>query len=194
MANKPSPDTNPVECIIESAIRLAVSQGWRHVSMHEIADEAALSLVELRQHLPAKNDFPKLLATFVDQQIIDEMSAAESSEPPRERIFDVFMTRFDKLTPYRDGIAAIMCNCLIDPIALAKQLGALRSSMIAMMGVAQISVTGPCGALRLKGALLIYASVFRVWLKDESSDLSKTMVALDKALTQADKIAQHLPA
>ena len=194
MAKKPTPKTDPIELIIISVMNLAARHGWRHVSMQDIADETGLSLPELRQHIPVKNDFLKLFVTFVDQQVLDEVGTLESQEPPRERLFDVLMTRFEKLSPYRDGIAALMRDGLVDPIALAKQFCILRQSMAAMLAAAEIPTSGPFGALRLKGALILYASVFRIWLKDESTDLSKTMAALDKALTQLDKWARRIPA
>ena len=43
---------------------------------------------------------------------------------------------------------------------------------------------GPCGS---RGWARIYACALRVWLKDESADLSKTMAELDKRLGQVER-------
>lgn len=45
------------------------------------------------------------------------------------------------------------------------------------------------GILKTKGLSLVYLNTVRVWLRDETPDLSKTMAALDKNLQRADQAA-----
>jgi hypothetical protein len=40
----------------------------------------------------------------------------------------------------------------------------------------------------VKGLSVVYLSVLRVWLQDETADQSKTMAALDRALRQGEQI------
>jgi len=43
------------------------------------------------------------------------------------------------------------------------------------------------GRLRVKGLSALYLSTLRVWFRDDSDDLSKTMAALDRGLSRIDR-------
>ena len=62
-----------------------------------------------------------------------------------------------------------------------------------MLEAAGIPSDGIAGALRVKGLGVIYLMVFRVWLTDDSADLSRTMAALDARLRQAEQFSNSLP-
>ena len=49
------------------------------------------------------------------------------------------------------------------------------------------AASGLRGAFRIEGLGAIYGAAMRVWLKDETDDLSKTMAELDKRLGQAER-------
>ena len=74
---------------------------------------------------------------------------------------------------------------------LALAIGpALRRSMAAMLEAASVPSEGLGGALRQNGLLAIHYAVSRVYDKDETTDLSKTMAALDSRLKTAERWAQ----
>ena len=74
---------------------------------------------------------------------------------------------------------------------LALAMGpALRRSMAAMLEAASVPSEGLSGALRQNGLLAIHYAVSRVYDKDETTDLSKTMAALDSRLKMAERWAQ----
>ena len=62
-----------------------------------------------------------------------------------------------------------------------------------MLEAAGIPSDGIAGVLRVKGLGVIYLMVFRVWLTDDSADLSRTMAALDSRLRQAEQFSNSLP-
>ena len=62
-----------------------------------------------------------------------------------------------------------------------------------MLEAAGIPSDGIAGALRVKGLAVIYLMVFKVWLTDDSADLSRTMAALDARLRQAEQFSNSLP-
>ena len=113
---------------------------------------------------------------------------ASGEESPRDRLFDVLMRRFDGLEPMKPALRAI-AESRIDPLPTLVALAALPQSMRWMMEAAGLSPTGPGGTLQLSGLCLLYAAVFRVWLRDEGADLDKTMRALDQALRRAEPFA-----
>lgn len=190
-----SSDKKDIEpLVLASAFRLALADGWKHVTMSAIAKDADLSLTELRSVLPSKQALPRLLSAEINRQVEADYVPAEPPEPVRERLFDLLMTRFEKLTPYREGLASVTRDGLMDPFFVINQLCAVRSSMVHLMTLTQLSTDGPFGKIRLKGLSFIYVSVFRIWLRDDTKDLSKTMSELDKALDKADRIAKRIPA
>jgi hypothetical protein len=66
----------------------------------------------------------------------------------------------------------------------------LRRSMAAMLEAASVASDGLPGALRQNGLLAIHYAVSRVFDRDETQDLSKTMAALDNRLKTAERWSQ----
>ena len=117
-------------------------------------------------------------------------SRSDPEETARDRLFDVMMRRYDALRPHRAALGAIRRAGTRDPL-LALALGpALRRSMAAMLEAASLPSDGLSGALRQNGLLAIHYAVSRVFDRDETADLSKTMAALDSRLKMAERWAQ----
>jgi len=92
-----------------------------------------------------------------------------------------------------DLIAAVNRNMAAAPITLDQALAmgpALRRSMAAMLEAASVPSDGLGGALRQNGLLAIHYAVSRVYDRDDTADLSKTMAALDSRLKMAERWAQ----
>ena len=102
------------------------------------------------------------------------------------------MRRFDVLQPDRSAVRAIIRDSLCDPLAVLCQGPMLLCSMASMLEAAGLSSAGLNGALRTKGLALVYLVALRAWLKDDSTDLAKTMAVLDRGLRQAEKMAAFL--
>lgn len=62
-----------------------------------------------------------------------------------------------------------------------------------MLTAAGISAEGWSGLLRVQGLVTLWLATLRVWLKDESEDMSKTMAALDRNLRRAEGVLQRMP-
>jgi hypothetical protein len=100
------------------------------------------------------------------------------------------MRRYDAQRPYREALAAIRRASARDPMLALAMAPALRRSMAAMLEAASVPSEGLGGALRQNGLLAIHYAVSRVYDKDETTDLSKTMAALDSRLKTAERWAQ----
>jgi len=175
--------------IVEAALRLAAVQGWRDTTMADISAEAGVSLADVRSRFASKHCILAAYSRMVDETVLAGTDPDIGLEPVRDRLFDVLIRRFDALAPHREGLAAIANDLRRDPPAMACLMaGPVRTSMAWTLEAARIAPWGPLAPLQLKGMGLIYFSVLRVWLKDDSEDLSPTMAALDKALSRADSI------
>lgn len=174
----------PEERLVDAALRLAERQGWRRTGMAAIAGEAGLPLDEAYAACRSK---AALLAAFTRR--IDRAALAgakgEGEGPWRDRLFDTLMRRFDALQPHKPALAAILRDSLGDPQALlaAPQL---LNSMAWMLEAAGLSAAGWRGRLRVRLLMALYLSVLRIFLRDDSPDLTKTMAALDQRLRRAE--------
>jgi hypothetical protein len=75
-----------------------------------------------------------------------------------------------------------------DPAFALALNGPASNSMRFMLEAAGIGTSGPLGALRVQGAVLVFGRVVEVWLEDDEPDLAKTMARLDRELDQAGRI------
>lgn len=172
--------------IVDTALRLAAERGWRDLSLPEIAAAAELSLAQIYPVYRSKAEILDGLSRMIDLAVVAEDEADAADEPTRDRLFDVLMRRFDALQPYKDGLANILLDQGREPLALLCGAASLRRSMALMLELSGLSSDGLRGALRVKGLMAIYLATLRVWLRDDSADLAKTMAALDGYLRRVE--------
>jgi AcrR family transcriptional regulator len=168
--------------IIDAALACIARQGWRRLSLADIAAEAGLPILGVYRLYSSK---PAILCAFfrrIDEAVLAAPLDSEPDERPRDRVFDLLMRRFDALTPYRAALEVLGRELPTDPLAaLAAGAGLLRS-MRWMLEAAGISGEGLGGVLAVKLTAAVYLATLRVWLRDESPDLAPTMAALDRRL------------
>jgi AcrR family transcriptional regulator len=172
--------------IVDTALALAASQGWRDTRLGDIADAAKLPLGDLLAIYPSKTAIIAAYSRRIDGDVTKAIDPELASEPPRDRLFDVMMRRFDALAPDREALRSIISAALCDPVSAVCGAFALRRSMVMMLEAASIGASGLSGVIRVKGLAAIYLSVLRVWLNDDSEDMAQTMSALDRALRRAE--------
>ncbi len=177
--------------IIETAFALALERGWRDLSLAEIAESAGLSLSQVHGIYPSKAAILGGFGARVDAAMLAE-AGEDMDLTARDRLFDVVMRRFDALQPHREALGAILQDQLGDPLAVCCGFSRLRRSMATTLEAAGISSSGCRGVLRVKGLAAIYLSTLRVFLRDDSEDMAKTMAHLDKQLGRVDALIGRL--
>jgi ubiquinone biosynthesis protein COQ9 len=175
--------------IIAAAMSLAALQGWRDTTLHDIADEAGLSLADMRREFSSKTAILAGFTAEMDAEMLRDLDTGLVDEAVRDRLFELIMNRLDAMQPHREGLRSILHDLVRDlPSAAMLGFGPLRCTVRWMLEGARVDSWGPFCGLQEKGLALIYLSVLRVWLNDEDPDLGKTMAALDKALGRVDEI------
>lgn len=176
--------------IVETALRLAAETGWRDLSLAAIAAAAKLPLAKV---YPVFSSKQAILDAFI-RRIDAEVLAAEEPEAgegrARDRLFDMLMRRFDALGPYRKALGNIIYDQARDPLAASCALVQLRRTLALTLEAAGLSSGGIRGAMRVKGLGLVYLATLRIWLRDESADLARTMATLDRQLGRIDRMAR----
>ena len=179
------------EAALDAFIKLVAEKGFAEIALRDVAEAAGLGLADLYKAYPDKVALVAAFMAKIDSEVLaGTPTASDPEETARDRLFDAMMRRYDALRPYREALASIRHAGMRDPM-LALAIGpALRRSMAAMLEAASVSSEGLTGALRQNGLLAIHAAVSRVYDKDDTADLSKTMAALDSRLKTAERWAQ----
>ena len=172
---------------IRAALDLAATRGWRDVTLVDIAQTASISLSDLRREFTSKNDIIRAFQQEVDAEVLAKAKAATETQSPRDRLFDIVMTRFELMTPYKPALRRISAYLCCRPGEAATLLCSSLASQYWMLAGAGAKLSGPGGALRVTGLASIYANVFQIWLDDPSPSLDKTMAALDQRLSKGER-------
>ncbi len=193
MARKPTSATKPprdtetrdIETIIvDAALTLAAERSWHELALADIAAAAGIGLIDLYRAFRSKPAILEALSRRIDAATIALPAEPGASVP--ERLFEVLMHRFDLLTPYKPGLKGLARDARrgrFDGLALACHL---PRSLAWMLEASGVSAGGLKGRVRVKLLGLAYLSTLRIWLRDDSPDLAKTMAALDKALKRIE--------
>ena len=150
-------------------------------------------MAELYRLYPDKLALVQAFMARIDGEVRAGTPASrDPEETVRDRLFDLLMRRFDALRPWRAALAAIRNAARRDPM-MALVLGpALMRSMAAILEAAGASGRGLPGAVRQNALLALYAAVSRVFDRDDTADLSKTMAALDGRLKNGRALGSSL--
>ncbi len=182
--------------LIDTALGLAAERDWRDLSLAEIAEAAKVPLGKAYQIYPSKQAILDAFSRSIDAEVLADETMEQDWESDdssaRDRLFDVMMRRFDALQPYKAGLGNLLYDEARDPPAAISGLQRLLRSMAAMLETARISSSGVKGLIRTKGLAAIYLATLRVWLKDESPDMAKTMASLDGYLRRVEGFAGRL--
>jgi AcrR family transcriptional regulator len=183
--------TASAETVLDAFIGLISERGFVEVTLRDVASAADIGLAELYRLYPDKVALARAFMARIDAAVLaGTPRQADPDETARDRLFDVMMRRYDALKPYRAALGSMRRAALRDPL-LALALGpALRRSMAAMLEAAALPSDGIAGAVRQNGLLAIHHSVTRVFDRDDTLDLSKTMAALDSRLKTAERWSQ----
>lgn len=176
---------------VDVMLNLVAEYGWRQVTLSQIAEASGLTLGALYQKYASKTDMLAEYAHRMDAAMLaalGDIAPSEASNPDhaKDRLFEAVMARLDALATHKAAIRVLMRELPADPPALACFLyGGLRRGLDWTLASAGLDRPGLGGLLRRKALGAVYLDTLRVWLKDESADLSATMAHLDKRLGQA---------
>ena len=186
--------TNPSQVGVAAALRLAGKIPWDRISLADIAAEARMPEGDFRALFPTKLSLLEAYGREVDEGVETRGKTISMDEHMKDRLFEVIMIRFDILGVHKDAVASIIRATLRgNPKTIAAGASALRRAMAQLLDLCGEPSGGLCRQFKVRTLGLIYFYVLRIWLADDTSDIGKTMAALDKALTRAETIINSLP-
>jgi hypothetical protein len=176
--------------LLAEAMTLVAERGWHGLRLAELATRTGRPLDEVYERLPT----PYHLLVEIGRRLDRAMLAADLHElegmSPRERLFELVMRRFDAMEPFRPGLERLGREALLDPAAALALLGNLDRMARWALDASDARLPGVAGPLARLGLMGLYARVFRVWLRDDSPDLGRTLAELDKRLDRAERLAR----
>lgn len=174
--------------ILAAALALAAERPWAEVTIADIADKAGVSLVELKAAFDGKTAMLSEFSALVDDEMLRRAPRRTPEQSARDALFEVIMSRFDALAPYRVALKSIVGSGMADPA----HLRAVMNAQHWMLAAAGVPNDGAAGLARAAGLATVYASVFRTWLDDDDPGFSRTMAALDRRLRRGESAIKSI--
>jgi AcrR family transcriptional regulator len=179
------------ETALDAFLGLVAGKGFAAVTLRDVAQAVGLGLADLYRLYPDKVALVAAFMARIDAEVLAGTSSqGDPEETARDRLFDTMMRRYDALRPHKPVLGAIRAAAVRDPLLMLALGPTLRRSMAAMLEAAGVPSDGLPGALRQNGLLALHYAVSRIFERDETGDLSKTMAALDGRLKTAEKWSQ----
>ncbi len=188
MADKPIPSR---DAVVEALMRLASDRPWNDIELADVAEEAGVSLAQMRDLFPSKGAVLGAFSRMIDRKVLEGPADDLAGEPARERIFDVMMRRLDAMTPYRAALRRIFFTLRFDPVAVLALNQVGLNSQRYMLAAAGIATEGPLGHLKLQGAVMVFARTLETWLDDDDPALARTMARLDRELRRGERVLER---
>jgi ubiquinone biosynthesis protein COQ9 len=191
--NTPKPNAAPapdaMTRVLSAAMDEIAATGWARLSMEAVAQRAQMNLGDVLLHVPTTSHLLARFADHVDRVALKDVGSVDHTQSVRDRLFDLLMRRFDALQKHRAGVVALMNGIMRQPVEAPMLAARLSRSMMTTLAAAGVSAHGLRGMGQVMGLKAVYLSVLRAWQKDESTDMAKTMAALDRSLGYAERAA-----
>ena len=173
---------------VRAALELAQQRDWGDIGLTDIAKQAGLDLADLRTEFSCKSDILRAFQTEVDIDVLAKAKQAGPDQSVRDRLFDLIMTRFEVMAPYKPALKRIACYLRCRPGEASLLACSSLASQYWMLAGAGAKLAGAGAAVRVAGLATVYGRVFQVWLEDPSPSLDRTMAALDRALSNGERM------
>lgn len=177
--------------VVAAALRLAAERPWKEVALRDIADAAGATLADLRSDFGSKAAVLVAINRELDRLVMSKNFRSAAGQPVRDTLFEVVMSRFDAMQPYKPAIRSIVRDAGGPDRAL---IGSLIRSQHWMLQAAGLDTEGGIGRARVWGLASVYGDVFRTWLDDDDPGLARTMAALDRRLRSGERTMQGIEA
>jgi hypothetical protein len=165
------------------ALQLISEKRWEDLSISDFP---------LDLNLVRKEDVFKLLFEEVLEDVKRQLSPESmAAYPLREKLLEIFLTKFECLSPYKEPLKEILKNSwafvpIMGPILMQEYPH--HRQLLEFYGI-----TGPTfvAEIQSNGLFVIYGMVLRTWLQEEEESLPKTSAYLDKLLREGEKLLER---
>jgi AcrR family transcriptional regulator len=174
---------NPLDRLIDAMLARLAAQGWRAVTVADVAADAGIAPDAAYALCP---DRAALVDAFARR--LDVAACADAGVPPedaegrRDLLLDVMLRRFEGLSRHRPAAERLIEGLSRDPETLMRILPQSQRSFGYLARAAGFPSDGLRGILYSKALAAAWLATQRTWRRDETPDLAATMAALDRNL------------
>ena len=175
--------------LLEAAFTHIAEVGWSGWSPKALAAQTGHDLGEVYDAFPTPTALAQRLAERLDKAMLAIPADELDGLSHRERLFELFMRRFDAMAPVKPGLKRLAREARTEPEILLASLCNLDRTAYWLIELAELPYSGLEARLARGTLILAYSRLFRVWLDDDTPDLATTMAELDKRLDQLERAA-----
>lgn len=172
--------------LIEEAFKLIPLLGWHSFTVVQLAKNLDLSLAQIYSIFPDKISVLVSFFEKIDMKILSQINKEDFNEPRRERIFELLMSRFEALNPYKKALRSIGNGILSDPITALKLMPKLLHTLRWMLEASGYDVQGLKGHIKINTFAFLYIGVIAEWMDNDAVDQTKIMALLDKMIIRLE--------
>ena len=167
--------------------------GWEEFSFKKLANEKKIDVSKINQFFGSKKQLLKEFSKMIDLRVekeFDFKSLEDSST--KDNLFELIMLRLDYMQPYKNSLKKIIVSISKSPSMLKSVSENVSDSLDFYLELTKAYDSSYFDLFKKKTILLIYSYIFKVWLDDNSEELSRTMSELDKVLSLSEKVANRI--
>ena len=178
---------NKKEKLIILGFKLIEKKGWSYFSLKNLAKENKSDLESIKIFFKNKSQFLESFSEMIDNKVLANIDKDEFNKNSiKDNLFELIMLRFENLNHYKTGLKILLSDLKKSPVELKKIMKKVLDSMDLFLEIANVKNNYLMDFIKVNIIFIIYSYVFKVWLDDQSSEMSKTMVELDKWLSKAE--------
>ncbi|MFL2675420.1 MAG: hypothetical protein ACJ0G5_01795 [Alphaproteobacteria bacterium] len=179
--------------ILDKIFSNIAKDGWTKFSLLQFSKNQKISIQDLKSLFRNKDHVLERFSKMIDYKVESNIDVEEmKSTSNKDSLFELIMLRLEAMQTYKVALRNILSSAKEQPIILKKLSKNIINSLDFYLELSSYYDDTPVDFLKKNAIFFIYSLTFRVWLNDESDDLSKTMAELDKFLSMADKANEKI--
>ncbi len=177
--------------IIKKAFQKIELIGWENFNLQKFSKDEKISLEKINFFFPSKSHLLKKFSKMIDYNVESKISSDDMDfSSIKDNLFELIMLRFEQMEDYKKSLKIIIKTASSKPILLSQISKNIINTLDFYLEISNGYDKSTLDFFKKNILFLIYSYCFNVWLKDSSSDLSKTMAELDRLLSTAEKFSK----
>ena len=167
--------------------------GFDNFSLNELSKQKKINLVKIENYFSSEYQMIDVFIKMINDQVYKEITDPGVDKTiTKDTLFEFIMVRFDKLSPYKQGLIKIYAEERKNPRLLnfiSKKIFNFIQTIFNLSGAKKNFILDK---LSINTLFLIYTYVFNTWIKDNTTEMSKTMSELDLCLSRAEMVIKKV--
>ena len=167
--------------------------GFANFSLNELSKQKNINMPKIEKYFISEYQMIDTFMKMINDQVYKEISDPNIDKTSiKDTLFEFIMIRFDKLSPYKKGLKKIYEQVRKNPRLLnliSKKIYNFIQTIFNLSGAKKNFILDK---LSINSLFLIYLYVFNTWIKDNTSEMSKTMSDLDLCLSRAEMVMKKV--